>query len=213
MQEGAMQNRGFAAILTSALVAVAPVLFMAFVEAAEAASTSEPPRANFKADPRKGAVPLAVRFIDTSSSSGAELVEFLWDFGDGTTSRERHPTHTYSTPGKFSVTLSVTDDRGAVGRKTARDSITAVARSAAAPPTLSDCVRENFNPDCVQKVLDANRADPTSAAKFLAGLPDEFKRHWIMMTRSEAVGQQQGTAIAPRLILPNQDAKVVFGFE
>ncbi|MDT8306281.1 MAG: PKD domain-containing protein, partial [Anaerolineae bacterium] len=32
-----------------------------------------------------------------------------WDFGDGGTSALQHPTHTYTTPGSYTVTLTVTD--------------------------------------------------------------------------------------------------------
>lgn len=40
--------------------------------------------------------------------------EFLWDFGDGSTSTEREPTYEYSTRGDFTVTLVVTNENGAV---------------------------------------------------------------------------------------------------
>lgn len=40
------------------------------------------------------------------SSGGPE--SFTWDFGDGSTSNERHPNHVYSSPGFYSVSLQVT---------------------------------------------------------------------------------------------------------
>ncbi len=49
-----------------------------------------------------GAVPLTVQF--TNQSLG-EPTSFQWDFGDGETSTERDPVHTYTTPGTYSVTL------------------------------------------------------------------------------------------------------------
>lgn len=36
--------------------------------------------------------------------------DFLWDFGDGTTSQEFEPLHTFSTPGIYTISLLVTDD-------------------------------------------------------------------------------------------------------
>ncbi|MBM3135438.1 MAG: PKD domain-containing protein [Chloroflexi bacterium] len=39
-------------------------------------------------------------------------VSFRWDFGDGVSSAERHPTHTYTSWGAYDVTLTVTDDEG-----------------------------------------------------------------------------------------------------
>jgi hypothetical protein len=38
---------------------------------------------------------------------------WLWDFGDGETSDEQNPTHSYSNPGEYTVQLTVTDDNGA----------------------------------------------------------------------------------------------------
>ena len=40
-------------------------------------------------------------------------ITYQWAFGDGATSTSREPTHTYATPGTKTVTLTVTDDRGA----------------------------------------------------------------------------------------------------
>jgi len=37
---------------------------------------------------------------------------FDWDFGDGNGSNQANPTHTYTAPGLYTVTLSVTDDEG-----------------------------------------------------------------------------------------------------
>jgi PKD repeat protein len=42
----------------------------------------------------------------------ANLVSWLWDFGDGTTSSELNPEHSYSTAGTFTVIFSYTDDVG-----------------------------------------------------------------------------------------------------
>ncbi|MBK6626820.1 MAG: PKD domain-containing protein [Flavobacteriales bacterium] len=50
-----------------------------------------------------------VAFINTSLTSGA-LPNLLWDFGDGTTSTELQPVHTYALPNLYSVCLSVTID-------------------------------------------------------------------------------------------------------
>ena len=62
------------------------------------------PQANFTANVTAGPAPLAVRFTDTSSNNPSS---WLWTFGDGQTSTEQHPTHTYTLPGNHTVTLSV----------------------------------------------------------------------------------------------------------
>lgn len=52
-----------------------------------------------------------IRFINKSSSNAAT---YLWDFGDGTTSTESTPTHSYSRENNYTVKLTVTDGKGCV---------------------------------------------------------------------------------------------------
>ncbi|MDR9817470.1 MAG: PKD domain-containing protein [Candidatus Methanoculleus thermohydrogenotrophicum] len=69
----------------------------------------EPPIANFIANVTSGAVPLAVQFTDTSENGPTT---WEWDFGDGATSTEKNPVHTYTEPGTYTVTLTVTNKAG-----------------------------------------------------------------------------------------------------
>ncbi|HET9671634.1 MAG TPA: PKD domain-containing protein [Actinomycetota bacterium] len=69
-----------------------------------------PPNASFTASPTAGPPPLDVSFTDTSSGAPDG---WLWDFGDGSaTSTEQHPTHTFTTEGAYTVTLTVTGPGG-----------------------------------------------------------------------------------------------------
>jgi PKD repeat protein len=72
---------------------------------------SSPPEADFEAIPREGLTPLVVDFYDKSTDDSA-IVSWLWDFGDGSTSTEQNPEHTYASEGPFAVTLEVMDDQG-----------------------------------------------------------------------------------------------------
>lgn len=60
-----------------------------------------------------GCGPLLVDF-EESSVPGAigTLVSWEWDFGDGTTSDEMEPSHLYSDPGVYTVSLTVTNSLG-----------------------------------------------------------------------------------------------------
>ncbi len=51
-------------------------------------------------------------------------VTYLWDFGDGSTSEEASPTHEYSESGTYTVTVTVTDQRGAVSTDTLEVQVT-----------------------------------------------------------------------------------------
>lgn len=54
-----------------------------------------------------------VTFTDESdNSAGIGTMTYFWDFGDGNTSIEQNPVHTYMTNGTFDVVLSVTNDCG-----------------------------------------------------------------------------------------------------
>lgn len=78
------------------------------VAAASPSTLALPPTANFSAQPLAGSAPLTVTFTNRSSSAA----DYLWDFGDGNTSTESNPTHTFKTPGSYQVRLSVTGPGG-----------------------------------------------------------------------------------------------------
>ena len=81
------------------------------------ALANKPPVANFDGVVVSGA-PRTLRFTDKSTDVDGGVVAWSWSFGDGTTSAERHPTHTYAAARSFSVTLVVTDAEGATARIT-----------------------------------------------------------------------------------------------
>lgn len=66
------------------------------------------PVAGFKADVRSGFAPLTVKFTDDSKMANS----WAWDFGDGSTSTEKNPTHVYAAVGKYTVKLTVTNEVG-----------------------------------------------------------------------------------------------------
>jgi len=70
-------------------------------------NSSNPTIASFSASPVSGNAPLNVSFTD--SSTGATF--WYWKFGDGNTSNEQNPTHTYSEAGKYTVVLTVNNDK------------------------------------------------------------------------------------------------------
>lgn len=65
--------------------------------------------ANFTATPTSGYAPLAVQFTDTSLG---DVFSWSWSFGDGGTSTSPNPAHTYTVPGVYDVSLTVTGPEG-----------------------------------------------------------------------------------------------------
>lgn len=55
---------------------------------------------------------LTCEFTDTSTDPDGTITAWSWNFGDGNSSPEQHPIHTYATAGTYYVTLMVTDDGG-----------------------------------------------------------------------------------------------------
>lgn len=72
-----------------------------------------------------GNVPLTVNFTDQSVSSGT-VTGWAWDFGDGQTSTEQNPSHSYTTAGQYAPSLTVTDSNG-LTRTAAGQTITVLA--------------------------------------------------------------------------------------
>jgi uncharacterized repeat protein (TIGR03803 family) len=72
------------------------------------------PKAHFSAAPGSGDAPLTVNF--TNESTGI-VTSWLWNFGDGITSTDPNPTHTYDSPRTYKAKLTVYGPGGA-GSKT-----------------------------------------------------------------------------------------------
>jgi glucose/arabinose dehydrogenase len=74
------------------------------------------PVAKAAVDKDSGPLPLEVSFSSEGSRDpdGDELT-YAWDLGDGTTSNEPNPSHTYAEPGQYTARLTVTDPSGRAG--------------------------------------------------------------------------------------------------
>jgi PKD repeat protein len=72
------------------------------------------PRAVLTTDRTNGQAPLTVKFSSAGSNDPdpADSLRFAWDFGDGTSSSDQNPTHTYTANGVYTARLTVTDSTG-----------------------------------------------------------------------------------------------------
>jgi PKD repeat protein len=78
------------------------------------------PKPLFRAFPVSGGAPLTVSFQNFSlgmapNELNGPLIRCFWDFGDGTTSTEKNPIHTYAKEGSYSVELVVVSVLGGQG--------------------------------------------------------------------------------------------------
>ena len=87
--------KGSSALTKSGYIAVSSVL--------------KTPVTNLSASPTSGKVPLTVNFTDQSIGSPTA---WKWNFGDGNTSTDRNPVHTFNKSGLYSVTLTASNANG-----------------------------------------------------------------------------------------------------
>lgn len=68
-----------------------------------------PPTADFNATQTTASCPATIQFNDASTNIPQN---WFWNFGDGGTSTQMNPMHTYAQPGQYSVKLKVTNTLG-----------------------------------------------------------------------------------------------------
>ncbi|WP_282133519.1 PKD domain-containing protein [Cellulophaga baltica] len=98
-------------------------------------SANQAPTAIATSDVTSGAPSLVVQFTgDTSSDPDTgDTLTYAWDFGDGSTATTANPSHTFTTAGTYTVTLTITDDGTPVLTNT--DTITIIVTDANQAPT------------------------------------------------------------------------------
>ena len=72
-----------------------------------------PPHADFTFTPPYPTTQDNIQFNDASIDYDGVISSWDWDFGDGSISNLQNPTHQYSNPDTYTVTLNVSDDDGA----------------------------------------------------------------------------------------------------
>ena len=68
-----------------------------------------------EAEPDEGAPPLKVQLTASVEEETGGPFTFHWDFGDGASSNDQNPTHTYTKVGEYTATLTVTNQKGNKG--------------------------------------------------------------------------------------------------
>ena len=121
---------------------------------------NQAPSAAISANPQTGAYPLLVSFDSSASvDPDGNIASTAWNFGDGGTSTDPAPDHTYTSAGSFTATLTVTDDNGATGN--ASVTITVVQDNdgdGVSPPTDCDDTEATTYPGAPDS-LDAAGVD------------------------------------------------------
>ncbi len=77
-----------------------------------------PPNKAPQADFEVSCANLTCTFTDKSKDDDGSVVSWHWDFGDGQSADIQNPSHSYSAPGSYNVTLTISDDDGAPDSRT-----------------------------------------------------------------------------------------------
>jgi chitinase len=70
------------------------------------------PKAAFLFSPTTPKAGDDVFFDGSASTDDGQIVSYAWNFGDGSTGSGKQAVHSYDLAGEYTVTLTVTDDRG-----------------------------------------------------------------------------------------------------
>jgi PKD repeat protein len=91
-----------------------------------AAPGNHPPAAVAAGSPLSGSAPLTVNFTASGSSDPdpGQTLSFAWDFGDGGAATGSAVTHTYTSPGNYTATLTVSDGHGGIDTDTLSITVT-----------------------------------------------------------------------------------------
>jgi PKD repeat protein len=97
------------------------------------APANQPPVAAF--DPPSCTVGVPCQFTDASTDGDGQVSIRSWEFGDGEVSSATNPSHTFAAANGYTVTLTVTDDKGA--SKSVTVSVTVLASTPANLPPVA----------------------------------------------------------------------------
>ena len=151
------------------------------------------PTANFTGTPTSGTVPLAVQFNDTSAGSP---IVWNWSFGDGawhntTDAAERNATHTYSSAGAYTVSLTASNAAGS-NTSTRTDYITVTA--AGAPTAAFSGTPTTGTAPLTVSFTDASTGGPTGWAWFFSD--ETYGEAWTQLPNAGWSAREAHTSVA-----------------
>ncbi len=73
------------------------------------------PTITASASPDSGRAPLSVTFTATANDPDGTVISYSWNFGDGESSTDQNPAHTYQSEGTYNSIITVTDNEGGTG--------------------------------------------------------------------------------------------------
>jgi len=114
-----------------------------------------PPVADFTYSPSAPTTADSIAFTDNSTDDDGNIVSWAWSFGDGDTSTEQNPSHSFGSPGNYTVTLTVTDDDGATDAHTVTITVSAPPAGISKDDAIAILVSKIIKPAAEYKRISA----------------------------------------------------------
>lgn len=142
------------------------------------------PKVTFQAFPRIGTPRLTVRFQNYTTG---HIIRYFWDFGDGGTSLEKSPIHTYTAEGTYTVKLNIITSTGGQGVQTKKDYVT-VSKDETIPFFYTE---SQSNPYSIKTAAELTGAGTPTEPKTFVFVDqtdgDIVQRNWIFGDGTQSV--------------------------
>jgi PKD repeat protein len=136
---------------------------------------------DFTGTPTAGAAPLTVQFTAFSTGfTGPET--YLWDLGDGSTSTVRNASHIYTTPGAYTVSLTVTGSDGYSETMVKTGYINTEIPSIELVLTMDESLVSNESVQPTQTVPQAQSVSMAKSARYAQSIPMAQSASPVMLT-------------------------------
>lgn len=117
-----------------------------------------------------------VTFASLAADPEGDALSYVWDFGDGASAAEPSPVHTYRAPGRYNVSLKVSDGDGNVATSSAAVYVYTTPKAAGVSPGARGHAQPNLIPG-VPTLVIPNLGVPPAARPGQDGA--SFSVFWI----------------------------------
>ncbi len=104
---------------------------------------NQPPVVNFTVTPMQGEAPLIVKVDASDSSDEEKIASYQWQVSDGQTAAGVKTSFTFETAGNYTITLTVTDNKGATAIQ--EETVEVTAKTVQPSSTTLPSLGENFS--------------------------------------------------------------------
>lgn len=142
---------------------------------------------------------IRVSFTDTSPLEAP--LSWKWDFGDGASSTERHPTHTYARPGVYPVRLAVTSASG-LSERTTRSLFAATTGEGLDVRLYSDEAMSELLEES-REAVDFSSADrPLGSARWTGWIRPRFSQSYNLTIQTDGGARMR---VGQRMLIDDWD--------